>query len=215
MKHIPKTTKNEPASLRKHKLQPHHNYENYPGKDDLRTALLKEQGFLCCYCTRRITAPTEAKMVIEHFRPYSKYEKLRLEWSNLLASCKGGEGGPKHLFHCDETKKDEEITLNPTNQKDIGQLRFSSNGRVSSENPVFQNELDEVLCLNREHLKTARASVVDSITKQIKKEFKGQPVSKSWLNRQLKKFENRTAGQFEPFAQVAIYFLKKHGSKTK
>ena len=104
------------------KNTPNHNYNNYSEKDDLREVLLKDQEFLCCYCMRRVQSPTEEKMKIEHFKPYSIYNgtngkpDLTLEYTNLFASCKGGEGGPKNLLHCDKTKKNSEIKLNPTNK---------------------------------------------------------------------------------------------------
>ena len=73
MKLIDKKLKNQPASLKRHLKTPHHNYENYDKKDELRLALLKEQGFICCYCMRRIQEAMEKKMKIEHFKAFSIY----------------------------------------------------------------------------------------------------------------------------------------------
>jgi hypothetical protein len=50
MKWIEKNLKNEPKSLRLHRQKSVSNYDNYAEKDDLRRALLEEQGYLCCYC---------------------------------------------------------------------------------------------------------------------------------------------------------------------
>lgn len=46
----------EPHSLTQYKKQENANYGNLPSnvKDDIRLSLLKEQGFLCAYCSRRI-----------------------------------------------------------------------------------------------------------------------------------------------------------------
>ena len=48
MKHI--TKGQEPQSLIRHRKQPHSDYDNYTEKDELREALLAEQGGICCYC---------------------------------------------------------------------------------------------------------------------------------------------------------------------
>jgi hypothetical protein len=46
MKWIDKKRENQPASLKRHLTTPHHSYNNYKEKDELRLALLKEQGLL-------------------------------------------------------------------------------------------------------------------------------------------------------------------------
>jgi uncharacterized protein (TIGR02646 family) len=89
MKWIEKNLKNEPKSLRLHRQKSVSNYDNYAEKDDLRRALLEEQGYLCCYCMSRIQTPTQDKMKIEHFQSQHEFPELQLNFNNLLASCKG------------------------------------------------------------------------------------------------------------------------------
>src|SRR5271154_1540480 len=55
----------EPPGLREYRSDPFATYEGYSGKDELREALAREQGFLCCYCMSRISA-NERDMKIEH-----------------------------------------------------------------------------------------------------------------------------------------------------
>jgi uncharacterized protein (TIGR02646 family) len=55
-----------------------------PEKTLLHTSLRNEQGHVCCYCERRITAGTSH---IEHFRPRSKYPAQVFDYQNTHASC--------------------------------------------------------------------------------------------------------------------------------
>lgn len=54
----------EPKSLKEYRSQPNATYEDFRDKDDIREALLKEQGCLCAYCMGRIS---KDKMKIEHW----------------------------------------------------------------------------------------------------------------------------------------------------
>ena len=52
-------------------------------KDAIRRELLKEQGYLCAYCMRRIKSVEETK--IEHWVPQEKLTKEQgLDYSNML-----------------------------------------------------------------------------------------------------------------------------------
>ncbi|WP_292775105.1 retron system putative HNH endonuclease [Nostoc sp. NMS9] len=61
-------------------------WENFskPQKTDVHDSLLQEQGFICCYCGRRITKDISH---IEHLKPRKTHYNLALEYTNLLASC--------------------------------------------------------------------------------------------------------------------------------
>jgi uncharacterized protein (TIGR02646 family) len=54
-------------------------------KNELAEQLLKEQGYICCYCGQRIDRNT---MAIEHFNPKSIYRNEIFDYANLFASCK-------------------------------------------------------------------------------------------------------------------------------
>jgi uncharacterized protein (TIGR02646 family) len=57
-----------------------------PEKIIVHTALILEQGHICCYCGQRIT---QAISHIEHFQPRTHYPDLSLSYNNFLASCPG------------------------------------------------------------------------------------------------------------------------------
>ena len=68
MRYIQK--KSEPESLTKYKKQKGAYYDGYDRKDDVRESLLKEQGYLCGYCMKRLDSCEQVK--IEHIMPQSK-----------------------------------------------------------------------------------------------------------------------------------------------
>ena len=103
----------EPPSLREYRSDPFATYEGYPAKDDLRQALAREQGHICCYCMGRIS-PNADEMKIEHWAPQSSNASLQLAYSNLLGACRGGEGRTRSKQHCDTHKGEEAIDIDPT-----------------------------------------------------------------------------------------------------
>lgn len=71
-----------------------------PEKRLLHDSLLSEQGWLCCYCGRRIGLNDSH---IEHFRPRESRGDLELEYLNLHASCVR-ETRPREPPHCGHAK---------------------------------------------------------------------------------------------------------------
>lgn len=209
MKWIEKNLKNEPRSLRLHRQKSASFYANYKEKDDLRLVLLEEQGYLCCYCMSRIQAPTQDKMKIEHFHSQYAFSELQLDFRNLLASCKGNENSDLKEFHCDKSKKEKLISLNPTNESMMRQIKFGRGGQITVLNELWQKEIDEILNLNVETLRIQRQSVYKGVTRFLQKEFGGANPTKAVLNKKIKSWAEKKNGKFEPFCSVAVYFLTK------
>ncbi|MFM2429161.1 MAG: hypothetical protein RLZZ511_374 [Cyanobacteriota bacterium] len=91
MRFIPKNP--EPASFADWKQQANSNWQpsftelRNPEKPELLGSLLKEQGYICCYCCQRI-GPTNSH--IEHLKPQKHcLEAEKIAYENLLASCPG------------------------------------------------------------------------------------------------------------------------------
>ena len=85
---IHKNPKNAPKDLEDYRLRtPNARYDggnfSVPG---LKNALLKEQGYLCAYCMKKISLQ-EAQ--VEHFLPQATYPEEDLKYMNMLAVCKG------------------------------------------------------------------------------------------------------------------------------
>lgn len=209
MKYIDKKTTKIPFSFQKHLLQPNHHYDNYSEKDDLRASLLQEQGYICCYCMRRIAEPTAQKMVIEHFKPQSLYPELQFDYNNLLASCQGNEGWSEAYQHCDERKKSHEIIVSPLNQSMMEMVKFSGNGEIYTDDKILDNDINNVLNLNLQQLKNERKAIILGLEQKIRRKFKDKMVSKSFINELLKEWSARYDNQYRPMCQVAIHYLQK------
>jgi len=177
----------EPASLLTYRKQPQASYEDYRERDDLRESLLEEQGYICCYCMQRIN---KENLKIEHWKPQSKYPELQLISHNLLAACDGNEGSSPKFQHCDTHKGDDEITLNPADsQKNCEQyIKYSSDGRIDSDDPIINYELNEILNLNTQTLVSNR-------------------------NKKIQAYEGKENGKYKPYCKMIVYFLRKRFAK--
>ncbi|MFN0203869.1 MAG: retron system putative HNH endonuclease [Bacteroidia bacterium] len=93
-------------------------------KKELQLALLQEQGYICCYCGKRID---ETNMRIEHFFPKTHNKPCTYNYYNLHAACKGGgegycfigqEGIITRRDICEKynIQEDELLTLNKKNK---------------------------------------------------------------------------------------------------
>lgn len=206
MKYIDKN-KQEPKSLTAHRLSAHADYDNYKEKEDLKQALLEEQGYLCCYCMQRIE---QDKMRIEHWKPQSKYPLLQLDYHNLLAACQGNEGKPRDSEHCDKRKGDKEITIKPLDKTCETFIKYRGNGQIYSENSIINEELNKVLNLNLESLRKNRNAALDAVKKGFNKKYGKESWKIRDINREINRYTNKDyQGKYKPYCQYIIYFLNK------
>lgn len=209
MKYIKK--RNEPVSLKKFRAIPGARYDDYREKDELRQALILEQGFICCYCLRRIKLET---MHIEHWKPQSLYPQNQLDYKNLLAACDGNEGKPLHLQHCDKRKGNREITINPTHPSCETLEKFRSNGEVYSDNETVDQELNTILNLNIQTHIINRKYVLDHVIQRLTAENRDGTWSKTLLKKELREWEGLSAdGKYESYCRIVIFFLEKKLAK--
>jgi uncharacterized protein (TIGR02646 family) len=87
---------------------------------ELKESLLKEQGFICCYCQIGLIGNphnnTHADIVVEHLLPKSIYPAKIFDYDNLLLSCNGGKENIEQPYEsrpkcCDYHKSDELIPI--------------------------------------------------------------------------------------------------------
>jgi len=216
MKHIEKGE--EPRSLLKYRKSGNADYNRLPKKEkeDLRQALLREQGYICCYCMQRIR---ENNSKIEHWKPQTPpFAHLRLDYQNLFIACKGNEGAKKKFQHCDTHKGKDEITINPADEtKNCEQfVKYRKNGKIYSDDPIVNKELDGILNLNTQTLKNNRAEIMGQVINDLTT-IKGK--NAEWplrsVRKMIRKYEGRQGRKnekFIPLCQLVIYFLKKRFS---
>ncbi|PZO41168.1 MAG: TIGR02646 family protein [Pseudanabaena frigida] len=204
----------EPRSLVEHRIKQraneNANYDNYPDKDKLRESLLKEQGYLCCYCMSRITLDLE-RMKIEHWKPYTKYESLRLDYQNLLGVCKGNEGARPSKQHCDTKKGDSELTINPIEgDKNCENLiRYRPDGKIYSDDVSINRDLNETLNLNLDFLKKNRKAALDVVIRKLDEKFPNKTWAKITVQKEIDRLNTKDEnGFYDEYCQFIVSYLK-------
>lgn len=133
MKHIVKNA--EPAELIVWKAmatadwQP--SYADLSGaeKAAVKNALMKEQGYICCYCERRLT---DNDSHIEHFRPQHDPAVDPLDYGNMLCSCQKQleKGEPRHCGNLKGAWFDEQLLVSPLDPTCGSRFRYTADGGI-------------------------------------------------------------------------------------
>lgn len=201
----------EPSSLTTHRLTSHADYDNYPDKNALRHALVSEQRGLCCYCMGRIEANASA-MKVEHWRCQKHHCDEQLVYSNLLGACRGGEGQPFRLQHCDTRKGDDDLLWNPAQPAHAieARVQYGVDGIIRSNDPTFDRQLNHVLNLNLPFLKNHRKAIYDAIGKwwKFERAKRQGPVPRDRIERKRARY-TAAHGDLTPYCQVAIWLLNQ------
>lgn len=178
-------------------------------RNTVKNQLLSEQNSLCAYCMQKIKTP---KIKIEHWFPRHSEEKenqkegiqKELDYGNLFATCKGIISiGNNKFEHCDTSKKNEFITLNPLDNNHIQQISYGKQGAILSNDTTHQTEIDVILNLNTPELKRRRRELLLVFRNGLRlRKQKGKTVN---LTTELKKWQDQT----RPFCMVIITYLEK------
>jgi len=228
---------NEPNTLQefrlrediKEKLAANSNgmYEKYVDECnsvELRKALKKEQGSICCYCMSSIES---SKTKIEHFKSRDENATLEVDYTNLYLSCDGekincnenqdneivhgdckckyrkDEYSKKIIKHCDTCKGNRELKYINFNSIER-EIQYKSDGTIFSDNANIDAELNYLLNLNAKILKTNRLNAKNDFYKQLPQDMSW---NKSMITRQIEKYEGQS--KKAPYLGVILYFLKK------
>ncbi len=188
-----------------------YSYLQNPEKKELHDALIREQGYICCYCGMRITRESSH---IEHLKPQSSTDPdLTLEYTNLLASCQR-EREPKKPIHCGVAKDDwhdEDLLVSPLQPNCADFFIYTDDGQIlatdASEKNAAATETIKRLCLNIPKLKAMREEVIKNLLAGIDV-FTLTEEEKQKL---LQGFEQPDAnGQYEEFCAAIAYILYQY-----
>jgi uncharacterized protein (TIGR02646 family) len=101
-------------------------------KDVLRITIAEEQGYICCYCERRLN---DVDYHIEHIKPKAKgkYPELQLEYDNMLCSCqlKLKYGEPRHCARAKDNWFQENNFVSPLNPLCESKFTYTYDGYIS------------------------------------------------------------------------------------
>lgn len=207
----------EPDELTEYRLKPCAVYDGdasfTPVKAKIREHLLEEQGYLCAYCMQRIQADT---MKVEHWQCQENHPDVQLDYKNMLGVCFGNEGQPSKNQTCDTRKGSADLKYSPANptHRIDSQLKYLGNGKILSDDPEFDQQLNNVLNLNYSRLIQNRTKIIEDVIRLLsKKEGSRTPaqiqkILEHWV------VPNRD-GQLQPYSGVAIYFLTKRLKQAK
>lgn len=195
----------EPREWTEYRNTPNVDYQSIP---PLVESLLKEQGYICAYCMRRIPCRDRNSSEdhrVEHIKCRNRYPAFKLNYNNMVICCPGAISG-NQSFHCDKSKEDEDISFSPLNGEVIESLSYRHDGVIRSSNPQWDEELNNVLNLNNEYLKENRKQVLDALIEVMKH----TEVKARWLNQQLDKWSHKDEdGCYKPYCGVIEWYLKR------
>ena len=167
MKRVIKGT--EPASfirwkaLASEEWSPSYSILRNPEKQELHESLIREQGFVCCYCGNKVTLQTSH---IEHFRPQKPFDHLDLVYTNLHASCQGETEEPKpaHCGHNKGNRFSEDAHVSPLDEDCESHFRYTLIGQIESAKTGTPAEnMIDILALDISFLNNRRKEKLEGI----------------------------------------------------
>jgi len=212
MRYIEKSS--EPENLRGFRISDDPNWN--PGWKDLdsRTdikrsiheTLVAEQGFICCYCERRITRDESH---IEHIKPRSRYPDDSLDYGNLLASCmrEMEKRKPRHCGMRKDNWYDESLFISPTDSACEGRFGFTGMGQIYSldDGDAAANETIDRLGLDIRKLRAKRKGVLDAFVDDL------NTLSRDDRQRMIDEFQIRDRnGMLQEFCSAIVYLLRNY-----
>ncbi len=212
MKHVTKGT--SPADFENWKTQPANEgwkptYDNLrnPEKRNLHSALLAEQGSVCCYCGRSITLDESH---IEHFRPQEHYETLQLEYANLHASCLRGQQRttPRHCGHAKSNGFDEDQHIAPVDPACEQRFMYTLRGSIvpTDRKDDRAKYMIDLLALDAPALRNLRSEVLN---RTLDPEFLASATNDELVQLRDEFRRREAAGQLPNFGHVVARYAEQ------
>lgn len=133
-------------------------------RDDVHESLMREQGYICCYCEASVATDDSH---VEHFRPKKPFRGLQLDYSNLHCSCQRelSRGEPRHCGHGKHCWFDSNLLVSPMEPNCEVRFRFTANGDIfpGTDNDAGARETIRRLALNLPKLRALRAAAIDEL----------------------------------------------------
>jgi uncharacterized protein (TIGR02646 family) len=174
-------------------------------KEVLHESLMSEQGYICCYCEKRVTGKDSH---IEHFKPRRiSSEEEKANYDNLLASC--GKNSAEHCGHVKDNDKSHDSSLFVSPLEPDCEVRF----RYTEFGDILPRSLDDRpasetinrLRLNHPSLRGNRKSAFLGIMRGIKQ------LSQHEIQQLIDFYENRDPdNRFQPFCTAVLYHLRQN-----
>ena len=205
----------EPDSLMEYKKTPNAYYDGIPNKDDIRISLLKEQGYLCGYCMRRISVTS---CTIEHYFSQKKHDAAKsLDYRNMLGVCTFNRNCKEKSQTCDAHRNDIPLTVNPWDECSILLISYEEDtGNIYSCDDRINNDWNVVLNLNclDAHLPANRKAALDALKQYLRKIHKRGLWSEYFLSKIKQSYsEKDSLGQYREYIGIVLWYLDKRIKK--
>lgn len=136
-------------------------YENLRGttKEEVKNSLMKEQGYICCYCERRLT---DGDSHIEHFNPQSNNAVDPLNYSNMLCSCQDRleKGEPRHCGVLKDNWFDNQLLVSPLAPDCERHFAYTADGEILGSDDAARMTIAK-LGLNINKLSALRKGAIE------------------------------------------------------
>ena len=180
-------------------------------KGQLLEILLKEQGYICCYCG---VAIDKGSCHIEHFKPQGIDETVKFDYFNLIVSCQGEDQQPRVPVHCGHNKDqwyDEKLLVSPLIANCVDFFKYSAAGEIlpteESSKKLAAETTIENLSLNIPKLQRMRQAAIDAELELLENDdFNEEEISniiKDYL-------ELDDDGKHKPFCDTIAYILENY-----
>ncbi len=208
----------EPSSLTRYKKEKDAYFDGFKYKDEIRLSLLKEQGYLCAYCMKRINGISE--MTIEHYDPQSESDTSKaLDYRNMLGVCKGGRGLEKKYQTCDAHRGNVKLTVNPLDRSSVEKIKYKQKtGEICSDDPAVEQDLNITLNLNCKEsmLPENRKSALESLKRFLIGQKENGTWSRKFLNLVKSEYQSKdNDGKYEEYAGIILWYINKRLEKAK
>ncbi|MCD6534100.1 MAG: TIGR02646 family protein [Deltaproteobacteria bacterium] len=128
-------------------------------KKAVKNSLMAEQGYICCYCERRLI---DVDSHIEHLKPQSNPSVNPLDYGNMLCSCQNQleKGDPRH---CGNRKGDDWILITPLTDNCEDFFTFTHDGKIQepAQGDTVARETIKILGLDMPKLNDARKKAIE------------------------------------------------------
>lgn len=156
-------------------------------------------------------------MKIAHWHSKVRYPAEQLHFRNLLGACKGGEGLPQHLQHCDTRQGNSDVKFNPADPTHNieARVQFERDGAIASNDVDFDTQMNDCLNLNLPLLKNRRKGVVDGLADWLSnyRRVHHRGPDTATLERHRARWLPST-GTLAPYSGVAVWWLDQRLARS-
>ena len=172
-------------------------------KKAVKTALMLEQGYICCYCERELEGHDSH---IEHFNPQSTHVSDSLNFSNMLCSCQGQQKCEPR--HCGNLKGNEVLPISPLESDCESKFTYTADGYIGHvSNDRDAEDTIRILGLGIDKLNALRKGAIEGVFDDI------NDINEESLAIFVNEYLTKIDGKYKPFHTTIGYLTSLYLSE--